>query len=121
MLFVPSVEQGTLAQRGDELARFIREDTGLILQTEVPTSYAAVIQALGAEQADVAWMPAFAYVIANDRYGAEAQDAGGSLGGPLRHRGDPQGRGPAGDDGRSAGAARSRCRRRWSRSCASAW
>ena len=73
MLFVPSVEQGTLAQRGDELARFIREDTGLILQTEVPTSYAAVIQALGAEQADVAWMPAFAYVIANDRYGAEAK------------------------------------------------
>ena len=73
MLFVPSVEQGTLVRRGDELARFIREDSGLILQTEVPTSYAAVIQALGAEQADVAWMPAFAYVIANDRYGAEAK------------------------------------------------
>ncbi|MDA8018967.1 MAG: PhnD/SsuA/transferrin family substrate-binding protein [Thermoanaerobaculia bacterium] len=73
MLFVPSVEQGTLAQRGDELARFIREDTGLILQTEVPTSYAAVIQALGSDQADVAWMPAFAYVIANQRYGAQAR------------------------------------------------
>lgn len=73
MLFVPSVEQGTLVRRGDELARFIREDSGLILRTEVPTSYAAVIQALGADQADVAWMPAFAYVLAHQRYGAEAR------------------------------------------------
>lgn len=73
MLFVPSVEQGTLVRRGDELARFIRQDSGLILQTEVPTSYAAVIQALGSEQADVAWMPAFAYVIANDRYDVQAK------------------------------------------------
>ncbi len=73
MLFVPSVEQGTLVQRGDDLARFIRRDTGLVLRSEVPTSYAAVIQALGSGQADVAWMPAFAYVIANSRYGTQAR------------------------------------------------
>ncbi len=73
MLFVPSVEQGTLVERADELARFIRRDSGLILRTEVPTSYAAVIQALGSEQADVAWMPAFAYVIAHGRYGVQAR------------------------------------------------
>lgn len=73
MLFVPSVEQGTLVERGDDLARFIRQDTGLVLRSEVPTSYAAVIQALGSGQADVAWMPAFAYVIANSRYGAQAR------------------------------------------------
>ena len=72
MLFVPSVEQGTLVRRGDQLATFIRQDTGLTLKVEVPTSYAAVIQALGSGQADLAWMPAFAYVIANARYGAEA-------------------------------------------------
>jgi len=73
MLFVPSVEQGTLVRRGDELARFIRADSGLTLKSQVPTSYAAVIQALGAGQADVAWIPAFAYVLANARYGAEAK------------------------------------------------
>ena len=73
MLFVPSVEQGTLVERGDELARFIRQDSGLILRSEVPTSYAAVIQALGTRQADVAWMPVFAYDIAHARYGAEAK------------------------------------------------
>jgi phosphonate transport system substrate-binding protein len=73
MLFVPSVEQGTLVEGSDDLAEFIRRDSGLILRTEVPTSYAAVIQALGSGQADVAWMPAFAYVIAHARYGAEAR------------------------------------------------
>ena len=73
MLFVPSVEQGTLVRRGDQLATYIRQDTGLTLKVEVPTSYAAVIQALGSGQADLAWMPAFAYVIANARYEAEAR------------------------------------------------
>jgi len=73
MLFVPSVEQGTLVRRGSELARFIRDDSGLVLKSQVPTSYAAVIQALGAGQADVAWIPMFAYVLANARYGAEAR------------------------------------------------
>ena len=73
MLFVPSVEQGTLVRRGDELARFIRADSGLSIRTAVPTSYAAVIQALGTGQADVAWAPAFAYAIANQRYGVEAR------------------------------------------------
>jgi len=73
MLFVPSVEQGTLVRRGSELARFIRDDSGLVLRSLVPTSYAAVIQALGAGQADVAWIPMFAYVLANARYGAEAR------------------------------------------------
>jgi len=73
MLFVPSVEQGTLVRRGDELARFIQADCGLVLRSEVPTSYAAVIQALGSGQADVAWIPAFAYVLAHARYGAEAR------------------------------------------------
>ena len=73
MLFVPSVEQGTLVRRGDELARFIREDSGLILRSEVPTSYAAVIQALGSNQADVAWMPAFSYAVASARYDAQAR------------------------------------------------
>jgi phosphonate transport system substrate-binding protein len=73
MLFVPSVEQGTLVRRGDELARFLRIDSGLTLRSQVPTSYAAVIQALGSKQADVAWVPAFTYVLANARYGAEAR------------------------------------------------
>ncbi len=73
MLFVPSVEQGTLVRRGEELARFVRADSGLVVRSEVPTSYAAVIQALGTGQADVAWVPAFAYVLAHARYGAEAR------------------------------------------------
>lgn len=73
MLFVPSVEQGTLARRGNELAEFVRKDAGLVIRSAVPTSYAAVVQALGVGQADIAWVPAFAYVVAHARYGAEAR------------------------------------------------
>ena len=73
MLFVPSVEQGTLARRGNELAEFVRKDAGIVIRSAVPTSYAAVVQALGVGQADIAWVPAFAYVVANARYGAEAR------------------------------------------------
>lgn len=73
MLFVPSVEQGTLARRGNELAEFVRKDSGLVIRSAVPTSYAAVVQALGVGQADIAWVPAFAYVVAHARYGAEAR------------------------------------------------
>lgn len=73
MLFVPSVEQGTLARRGNELAEFVRKDSGLVIRSAVPTSYAAVVQALGTGQADIAWVPAFAYVVAHARYGAEAR------------------------------------------------
>jgi ABC-type phosphate/phosphonate transport system substrate-binding protein len=73
MLFVPSVEQGTLARRGNELADFVRKDSGIVVRSAVPTSYAAVVQALGVGQADIAWVPAFAYVVANARYGAEAR------------------------------------------------
>jgi hypothetical protein len=73
MLVVPSVEQGTLARRGNELAEFVRRDSGLVIRSAVPTSYAAVVQALGTGQADIAWVPAFAYVVAHARYGAEAR------------------------------------------------
>jgi hypothetical protein len=44
MLFVPSVEQGTLATRGNELAAFLAKDAGLVVKTQVPTSYATVIR-----------------------------------------------------------------------------
>ncbi len=73
MLFVPSVEQGTLTRRGNELADFVHRDAGLIIRSAVPTSYAAVIQALGAGQADIVWVPVFAYAVAHSRFGAQAR------------------------------------------------
>ncbi len=99
MLFVPSVEQGTLVRRGDELARFIREDSGLILRSEVPTSYAAVIQALGSSQADVAWMPAFLLRGGERPLRLPGPAPGGAGGRPLRHRGGARRRHPGGTGG----------------------
>ncbi len=37
----------------------------------MPLSYAAVIEAMGSQQADIAWLATFAYILAHEKYGAE--------------------------------------------------
>lgn len=73
MYFVPSGEVDQVLASGDKIAAHLEEATGLVFETEVPTSYAAVIEALGSNQADVAWLATFAYVLAHDKYGAEVE------------------------------------------------
>lgn len=71
MYFVPSAEAAKVLQNGDKIAAALEKVTGLKFKTAVPTSYAAVIEAMGSEEADVAWLATFAYVLAHDKYGAE--------------------------------------------------
>lgn len=72
MYFVPSAEAGKVLSSGKQVATSIRERTGLRVKTAVPTSYAAVIEAMGAGKADVAWLPTFAYVLAHKTHGVTA-------------------------------------------------
>ena len=51
----------------------LEERTGYKFETAVPTSYAAVIEALCTGKADVAWLATFAYVLANEKCGVEAK------------------------------------------------
>jgi phosphonate transport system substrate-binding protein len=53
---------------GDMLSR---ELGGTQVEVSVPTSYAAVIEALGANQVDVAWLAPFAYVLAHQKFEAD--------------------------------------------------
>ncbi len=73
MYFVPSQTPATMQKTADELARFVNSDAGLPLRAEVPSGYGDVIDALATGGADVAWMPAFAYVIAHGNAGADAR------------------------------------------------
>ncbi len=73
MYFVPSQTPATMQKAADELARFVSHDAGLRLRAEVPAGYGDVIDALATGGADVAWMPAFAYVIAHGNADAEAR------------------------------------------------
>ncbi len=71
MAFVPNAEAGKLVENMKPFVAMLEKETGYTFQTSVPTSYAAVIEAMGARQVDIAWMGPLAYVIANQKYGAQ--------------------------------------------------
>jgi phosphonate transport system substrate-binding protein len=68
MAIVPSVEQQKLVESGEQLARLIKKQTGYSVKISVPTSYAAVVEAMGAKQVDVGWLPPFPYVLAHQKF-----------------------------------------------------
>nr|MBP7195733.1 phosphate/phosphite/phosphonate ABC transporter substrate-binding protein [Candidatus Cloacimonadota bacterium] len=73
MYFVPSLEAGKVVASGEAIAKALQAETGYYFKVAVPTSYAAVIEALGSYQADIAWLPTFAYVLAKQKYDAEVK------------------------------------------------
>lgn len=68
MYFVPSMEAGKVVNSGDAIAKALQKATGYHFKIAVPTSYAAVIEAMGNYQADIAWLPTYAYVLAKEKY-----------------------------------------------------
>lgn len=73
MYFVPSLEAGKVVASGEAIAAYLEAETGYHFKVAVPTSYAAVIEAIGGYQADIAWLPTFAYILANDKYDAQVR------------------------------------------------
>ena len=71
MYFVPSMEAGKVVTSGEAIANELEKLTGYKFKIAVPTSYAAVIEAMGASQADIGWLPTFAYILAKQKYNAE--------------------------------------------------
>ena len=71
MFFVPSMEAGKIITNSEVIKNYLIETTGYQFITAVPTSYAAVIEAMGTEEADIAWLATFAYILAHEKYGAE--------------------------------------------------
>jgi phosphonate transport system substrate-binding protein len=71
MAFVPSSDSQRVLASGEPLAALLKDATNLNFRVSVPTSYTAVIEAMGAGQVDVGWLATFAYVLAHDRHGAE--------------------------------------------------
>jgi len=71
MAMVPSVETQKLLASGEALARLLEKETGYKFRASVPTSYAAVIEAMAAGKVDVGWLSPLPYVLAHSKYGAE--------------------------------------------------
>jgi len=73
MYFVPSMEAGKIVTGGREIADYLQEKTGYFFKVAVPTSYASVIEAIGTDETDIAWLATFAYILANEKFGAEVE------------------------------------------------
>lgn len=68
MSFVPSGDTQDIIASGDEIAAAITEATGLVVQPNVGTDFAAVREAMGAGKAHIGWLNTFNYILANEKY-----------------------------------------------------
>lgn len=73
LYFTPSVDADVIASNSREFIQFLEEETGYYFTTGIPTSYVAVVEALGSARADIGVMNSFGYLMANERYGATAR------------------------------------------------
>ena len=71
MAFVPSSDSQKVLASGQPLADLLSQQTGLSFTVSVPTSYAAVIEAMGVENVDIGWLAPFAYVLAKDKFNTQ--------------------------------------------------
>ncbi|MBN1933914.1 MAG: phosphate/phosphite/phosphonate ABC transporter substrate-binding protein [Anaerolineae bacterium] len=71
MSFVPSGDTQEIIASGEQIAKMITDKTGLIVQSNVGTDFAAVREAMGAGKAHIGWLNTFNYVLANEKYGVE--------------------------------------------------
>ena len=71
MMFVPSGDAQVIVKGGQEVVELLKKETGLYFKTSVATSYAAVIEAMGAGKVDIGWLATFSYVLAKEKYDVE--------------------------------------------------
>ena len=71
MMFVPSGDSQVILQGGQKIAALLSRSTGLHFKTSVATSYATVIEAMGAGKVDIGWLATFSYVLAKEKYDAK--------------------------------------------------
>lgn len=73
LYFTPSVDAESITINSIDFLRFLETETGLFFKTGVPANYIAVVEAFGSDRADIGVMNSFGYLMANDKYGAEAK------------------------------------------------
>jgi phosphonate transport system substrate-binding protein len=73
LYFTPSVDADTIAGSSQGFIRFLEKETGLLFKTGIPSNYIAVVEAFGSMRADIGVMNSFGYIMANDKYGANAR------------------------------------------------
>lgn len=65
--FEPSGTSQEITTGGQELLDQLSQETGLTFKGVVPTSYAALTEAMGSGNAQIGWMATFAYILAHQK------------------------------------------------------
>jgi phosphonate transport system substrate-binding protein len=68
MAFVPSADSGKVLSSGKPLGDMLAKELGVPVDVSVPTSYAAVIESMGANNVDIGWLAPLAYVLARQKF-----------------------------------------------------
>ncbi|KUP05400.1 phosphonate ABC transporter substrate-binding protein [Bacillus coahuilensis m2-6] len=71
MGFVPSQDSETIADTVEPLAERLSEELGIEVEGKVMTDYSALVEAMGANEVQVGFIPGFAYVLASEQYDVE--------------------------------------------------
>src|SRR6185503_4989692 len=71
MAIVPFIESGRLVKGMQLLSDELKKETGLSFTGDVPTSYAAVVEAMCVDRVDVGWVSPLAYILAHEKCGAD--------------------------------------------------
>nr|HRO67858.1 phosphate/phosphite/phosphonate ABC transporter substrate-binding protein [Pseudobdellovibrionaceae bacterium] len=72
LFFVPSVDAKVLEGNAKVFEEYLEKTTGYKFDVQVPQSFIAVVEAFGTKRADVAAINTFGYIMAHQKYGAEA-------------------------------------------------
>jgi phosphonate transport system substrate-binding protein len=67
--FVPSGDTGKITKAGTAIADCLSQMTGLSFKIEVGTTYAASIEAMGADKAQIGFLNTFSVLLAEQKYG----------------------------------------------------
>jgi phosphonate transport system substrate-binding protein len=67
--FVPSGDTGKITKAGTAIAECLGKETGLTFEIEVGTTFAASIEAMGANKAQVGFLNTFSALLAQTKYG----------------------------------------------------
>jgi len=71
--FVPSVDVKVIETTANATKKYLEANTPYKIKVVIPNSFIAVVEAFGTSRADIASINTFGYMLAHDRYGAEAK------------------------------------------------
>ena len=71
--FVPSVDVKVVESTAAAAQKYLEANTPYKYRVIIPNSYIAVVEAFGTSKADVASLNTYGYMLAHDKYGAEAK------------------------------------------------